>query len=126
MNSTKCSSVITLRAYSEFRRVFASKARFFRNGLGFCYRIAENIVFRFGVSIPKRFGKAVERNKLRRRIKEIIRHSNSVPSNSEIVFCVRKPCCEFTFESLKQICEWGFNKISHTKIPVEVYKSDEL
>ena len=33
-------------------------------------------------------------------------------------FCVRKPCSDFTFESLKQACEWGFNKISNSKIPV--------
>lgn len=126
MNGTKCSSVVTLRSYSEFRRVFASKTRFFRGGLGFCYRRFENLSFRFGISIPKRFGKAVERNKLRRRIKEIIRHSSSIPINSEIVFCVRKPCAEFTYNSLKQICEWGFNKISHTKIPIEVKLSDGL
>mgnify|MGYP002627475768 CR=1 FL=1 len=115
-DGTRNSGVNTLRAYSEFRRVYATKTRFFRNGLGFCYRRAENLVFRFGISIPKHFGKAVERNKLRRRIKEIIRHCHSVPLNSEIVFCVRKPCSEFTFDSLKQICEWGFNKISHSEI----------
>ena len=126
MVGTKQCSVVTLRSYSEFRRVFDTKARFFRNGLGFCYRRANNILFRFGISIPKRFGKAVERNKLRRRIKEIIRHSSSVPCNSEIVFCVRKPCSEFSYECLKNICEWGFNKISHTKISVEVVSSDEL
>ena len=75
MVGTKQCSVVTLRSYSEFRRVFDTKARFFRNGLGFCYRRANNILFRFGISIPKRFGKAVERNKLRRRIKEIIRQT---------------------------------------------------
>ena len=125
MNSTRCSRVITLRAYSDFRRVFAEKTRFFRNGLGFCYRRAEGLQFRFGVSIPKRFGKAVERNKLRRRIREIIRHCSCLPEFSEIVFCVRKPCSDFTFESLKQACEWGFSKISNSRIPVEVTQSDD-
>ena len=111
--------MVTLRAYSEFRRVFATKARFFRNGLCFYYRRAKELPFRFGVSIPKRFGKAVERNKLRRRIKEIIRHSQSIPTDSEVVFCIRKQCSDFSFESLKQTCEWGFNKISQSRIPVE-------
>ncbi|MBQ3644433.1 MAG: ribonuclease P protein component [Candidatus Riflebacteria bacterium] len=125
-NSTRCSSVKTLRAYSDFRRVFATKARFFRNGLGFCFRRAENLDFRFGISIPKHFGKAVERNKLRRRLKEIVRHCSCIPLFSEIVFCVRKPCSDFTFESLKQTCEWGFNKISHSRIPVEAKIADGL
>ena len=126
MNSTRCSSVRTLRAYSDFRRVFASKTRFFRNGLGFCFRREENLEFKFGISIPKKFGKAVERNKLRRRIKEIIRHCKIIPINSEVVFCVRKPCSEFTFESLKQICEWGFNKILHSKMNVDTNLTDEI
>lgn len=109
----------SLRAYSEFRLVFAAKTRFFRNGLGLCYRKAADIDFRYGVSIPKKFGKAVERNKLRRRLREIVRHSQCRPDCSEVVFCVKKPCSDFTFEDLKQICEWGFGKIARAKIPVE-------
>lgn len=125
MNSTGCSSVKTLRAYSEFRRVFATKARFFRNGLVFCYRKERDLPFRFGVSIPKRFGKAVERNKFRRRIKEIIRHSKCIPIYSEVVFCLRKPCSDFSFDSLKQTCEWGFNKIAQSKFCIETKFSIE-
>ena len=120
MNSTKFSGVVTLWAYSEFQRVFDAKTRLFRNGLSLCYRRSENLGFRFGISIPKRFGKAVERNKIRRRLKEIIRHSQSLPPYFEVVFCIKKPCSDFSFESLKNTCEWGFNKIIHSKIPVEV------
>ena len=126
MNSTGCSSVKTLRAYSEFRRVFDTKARFFRNGLIFYFRKEKDLSFRFGVAIPKRFGIAVERNKLRRRIKEIIRHSKCIPIDSEVVFCIRKPCKDFSFESLKQACEWGFNKISQSDYFIGADKSNEF
>ena len=108
---------LTLRVYSDFQRVFAAKTRFFRNGLGFCYRKASGIDFRFGVSIPKRFGKAVERNQLRRRLREIIRRSESLPDFAEIVFCVSKPCRELSFLTLKATCDWGFDKIVRARLP---------
>jgi len=108
---------LTLRAHSEFQRVFAAKTRLFRNGLGFCYRKASGVEFRFGISIPKRFGKAVERNKVRRRLKEIVRNSAALPGCAEIVFCVSKPCCELTYEILKETCEWAFARITRVKLP---------
>lgn len=85
--------------------------------MGFCYRKAFGVEFRFGVSIPKRFGKAVERNKVRRRLKEIVRNSAMLPDYAEIVFCVSKPCCELTYEILKETCEWAFARISRVKLP---------
>ncbi len=108
---------LTLRAHSEFQRVFAAKTRLFRNGLGFCYRKASGVEFRFGVSVPKRFGKAVERNKVRRRLKEIVRVCSTLPDSVEIVFCISKPCCELTYEILKETCDWAFARISRVKLP---------
>ena len=108
---------LTLRAHSDFQRVFAAKTRLFRGGLGFCYRKAFGVEFHFGVSIPKRFGKAVERNKVRRRLKEIVRTSTTLPGSLEIVFCVSRPCCELTYEILKETCEWAFARIARVKLP---------
>jgi ribonuclease P protein component len=110
-------SRLTLRAHSDFQRVFAAKTRFFRNGLGFCYRKALHLEFRFGISIPKRFGKAVERNKVRRRLKEIFRTSGVLPHDAELVLCVSKPCRELTFAFLKETCDWAFSKIARARIP---------
>ena len=109
----------TLRAHSDFQRIYSSKLRFFRNGLTFCYHKAENLVFRFAVSIPKRFGKAVERNTIRRRIKAIVRNIKSIPDNTEIIFCVNSPCSELSYEKLLSACEWVFDKIDKIKTPKE-------
>lgn len=105
----------TLRAHSEFRRVYSAKTRVFRNGLVFYYRKTDGLVFRFAVSVPKRFGKAVERNKVRRRLKEIVRTSDSLPEMTEVVFGVSTKCDELSYARLKLACDWAFNKMSKDK-----------
>jgi ribonuclease P protein component len=110
---------LTLRAHSEFQRVFAARTRFFRNGLGFCFRKDSDSEFRYGISIPKRFGKAVERNKVRRRLKEVIRRSALLPLAAQVVVCISKPCDLLSFDLIKSTCEWAFVKISNAKIKSE-------
>lgn len=88
----------------------------FRNGLGFCVRKADGLSFRFGMSVPKRFGKAVDRNKIRRRLREIVRCSGALPDSAEIVFCINRPCRLLTFSVLKDACEWAFVKIERLKV----------
>jgi ribonuclease P protein component len=107
----------TLKAHSDFKLVYSSKSRFYRDGLVFYYRKAENIVFRYAISISKRFGCAVKRNKMRRRIKEIVRTSELLPANSEIIFGINGKCKEFSYFDLKARCDWAFTKIG--KRPVE-------
>ena len=88
----------------------------FRNGLGFCVRKAEGLSFRFGLSVPKRFGKAVERNKIRRRLREIVRCHSALPDSAEVVFCVNKPCRLLTFTLMEDACRWAFDKIGRLKV----------
>ncbi|MBU1107632.1 MAG: ribonuclease P protein component [Candidatus Riflebacteria bacterium] len=116
MGDTQDIGRATLRAHSEFQRVFKEGTRFFRDGLGFCVRKAEGAEFRFGLSVPKRFGNAVLRNRLRRRIREIIRHSTALPDSAELVICVNRPCAQFSFMSLQAVCEWAFARVS--RMPV--------
>ncbi|HAE37916.1 MAG TPA: ribonuclease P protein component [Candidatus Riflebacteria bacterium] len=106
----------TLRAHSEFQRVFKEGTRFFRDGLGFCVRKASGISFRFGLSVPRRFGNAVLRNRLRRRIKEVIRHSSVLPESAELVICVNRHCAQFTFASLQAVCEWAFARVTRMRV----------
>ena len=106
----------TIRAHSDFQRIYSSKLRLFRNGLAFYYRKSENVNFRFAVSIPKRFGKAVERNTIRRRIRAIIRLEDELPENTEIIICVNSPCSSLSYDKLLNTCKWVFDKVSNMKI----------
>jgi ribonuclease P protein component len=55
---------------------------------------------RHAYAIPKRVGKAVVRNKLRRRLREIMR-SLSLPEGYDIVVSVRQPANQATFQELR-------------------------
>ena len=101
----------TLRTDSEFKRVFSAGSRFFRNGLGFYVGTSEALKFRYGMAIPRRYGKAVERNKVRRRLRELIRMSLNLPP-VHVVICIYKPCRDFSFEFLKETLSWGLARIT--------------
>ncbi len=57
----------------------------------------------FGISVPKKCGKAVLRNTLKRRTKEIISFYKKNYSNSyNCIIIVRKACIKASFEQMKE------------------------
>jgi ribonuclease P protein component len=61
-------------------------------------------VSRFGFSVSKRVGGAVVRNKMKRRLREIL-SKTPVLSSRDIVFIVRPPAAAVGFSILKQAVE---------------------
>lgn len=56
-----------------------------------------------GISISRKVGKSVVRNKIKRRMREIIRKNYScILAGYELVFVVRKPCCDLDFLGLEE------------------------
>ena len=67
--------------------------------------------FRFGVSVSKKVGNAVVRNRMRRRVKEIVRLMEpSVKPNVDIVCIVRKPALELDHLQLKKSIQHVFKR----------------
>jgi ribonuclease P protein component len=58
-------------------------------------------LYRYGVSISKRVGKAVVRNRIKRRLREIIRLKPLV-SGWDIVLIVRNPAAESDYKQLEK------------------------
>lgn len=59
--------------------------------------------FKLGISVSKKVGNAVVRNRMRRVIKEIIRHHASrIPKHIHLIIIVRKPSIEMDYHSLEK------------------------
>lgn len=68
----------------------------------FCLRTeGEPAPSRFGFTLPKALGKAVVRNRLRRRLREAVRtQMASIPSNWAVVFNPRRNLLDAPFEDV--------------------------
>lgn len=67
----------------------------------FCLREEGPAPSRFGFTIPKAVGKAVERNRIRRRMKEAVRsQASAIPTNWAVVFNPRRNVLDAPFEEL--------------------------
>jgi ribonuclease P protein component len=67
----------------------------------FCLRQAECAPSRFGFTVPKPLGHAVQRNRLKRRMREAVRSQRHIlPSNWAVVFNPRRSVLDAPFEEL--------------------------
>ncbi|MFD2672214.1 ribonuclease P protein component [Marinicrinis sediminis] len=59
--------------------------------------------FRLGVSVSKKLGNAVVRNKLRRRMKEIVRHHREqIAGGYDLILIARKPVADMTYQQMEK------------------------
>lgn len=58
--------------------------------------------FRLGVSVSKKLGNAVVRNRLRRMMKEIIRaHHSVIPKELDFILIARLPCVNLSYQEME-------------------------
>ena len=80
-----------LRLRNDFKKLFDSKGRSVNSYFVLVFRENNLGYSRIAVSIKRKFGKAVLRNKLRRQIKEIYRTNKSeFPQGYDFLFIPRK------------------------------------
>ena len=79
-----------IKKYSEFQKVIAAE-----NVKKTCFFVSYSLVndlgySRFGISVPKKIGTAVIRNKIKRQVRSAIGQSTNFEKSVDIVFIVRK------------------------------------
>jgi ribonuclease P protein component len=97
---------------SEFRKVYQHGFRvsgpYF---VAFCYERAGTAGPRVGFTVPRALGKAVVRNRMRRRVREAVRLNLSrLGSQWEVVFNPRKGALEASFPDLLREVERVFSR----------------
>ncbi|MDI3548524.1 MAG: ribonuclease protein component [Halanaerobiales bacterium] len=92
----------SLKKNRDFKRVY-SRGRSCANHNLVLYYFPNNLdKNRVGFSISKKIGKAVVRNKLRRRLREIIRLKNNLKEGYDLIFIARKPVVKLDYHDLEK------------------------
>ena len=69
---------------------------------------------RFGVTVTKKVGNAVQRNRIKRLVREVWRREKPrLPDGLEMVFVARKSATMMTYEQLRRQFEELIHKLSH-------------
>jgi ribonuclease P protein component len=111
--------------HATFQTVYQTGARHFSPLLTAFYVLApsEMPAARVGITVSRALGKAVTRNRIRRRVREAVRTSLAPLRDTlaqrgleaEVVFNPKKACAEVEFPKLKSEVERAFNVIGKAK-----------
>lgn len=101
-----------LKRRSDFRRVFrAGTSVANRQFILYIYHRKEEGPPRVGVSVSKKLGKAVKRNRIRRRIKEVVRQwVEEIPDGVDLVVIARQPVATMDFSQIRSSLNHLFKK----------------
>jgi len=91
-----------LRKNEEFQRVFRhGQSAANRQFVVYALPRSEGGTFRVGVSVSKKLGKAVVRNRLKRLIKEAVRaHADKIRPGVDVVLIARAPALELDYHQM--------------------------
>ncbi|MEJ6951942.1 ribonuclease P protein component [Natronospora cellulosivora (SeqCode)] len=92
----------SLKKNSEFRRVYTRGKSIATRNLVLYFFPNKTNSSKLGLSISKKIGNAVTRNKLRRRIKEIVRLKKNIKNGYDFIFIARKPIVRLEYSDIEK------------------------
>lgn len=99
---------------TEIDAIIKNKKRYGNSFFVIYYKENLQKNFRFAISIGKKYGNSVQRNKIKRQIRMII--SNMDPKKIDFVIVVKKEASHLTFFEIKNNIENLYNRINETEI----------
>jgi ribonuclease P protein component/putative membrane protein insertion efficiency factor len=92
---------VSIKKNKDFRRVYAEAKSYANSDLVVYFLPNGTDPTRFGISISSKVGNAVARNKIKRQIKEILRHNlDIIRKGYDIIFIVRIRCKTASFAQI--------------------------
>ena len=90
-----------LRKNNQFNYIYKKGERFHSENFTLFVVKSKYKDYKIGISVSKKLGKANKRNLLKRRIKEIVRTSLTIPSFCNLVLLAKDNAVNLSFEELK-------------------------
>lgn len=96
-----------LRKHADYQRVYRESRRYSSASMSYFYRVrgegeAAGAQARVGLTTGRVLGKAVERNRIRRRMREAVRrHLEELPGQVDVVLHPRRTVLEIEFDRLE-------------------------
>lgn len=99
-----------IKKHSEFQKVIA-EGEVERTNLFVFYTMSNDLGYtRIGISVPKKTGTAVIRNKVKRQIRAAVAHSTDYKASKDVVIIVRKGYDVNNFTLVTEEIQTQFNK----------------
>jgi ribonuclease P protein component len=108
-----------LRKHADYQRVYRESRRYSSTSMSYFFRARPNEESagaqpRVGLTAGRVLGGAVERNRIRRRMREAVRlHLSELPSHVDVVLHPRKMVLEMEFERLEREVSRVFANVAH-------------
>lgn len=107
-------TLVMIRKADDFSSVFGFRGRYFSEHLIVHYKPNQKTQRRVGFVVAKKIAKrAVDRNYMRRVLRELCRHEPALLDGADVVVQVKKPFRNQRFLILKQELNTLFVKIQH-------------
>ncbi len=97
-----------VKKQAEFQRIFQKGKRAFSSSLTVLYRPADRTSM--GVSVGKRHGKSVRRNRIKRLVREAFRLNLDKVQGKYAFVLVPKVCEEYSFATFERDLQWIIKK----------------
>ncbi len=100
----KINKVLMIKKDEDYRRVYRKKNSISNKNIIMYVMKTNTKETRVGISVSKKIGKAVVRNKIKRRIKESYRveYSHKVKDGYDIIFLARGPIVDIEYNEIKK------------------------
>ena len=97
-----------LKKQSDFQKLFQKGKRGFSPSLTVIYK--EGLKTTMGISVGKKHGKSVQRNRIKRLLREAFRFTQAKMQKNYQIVLIPKVCENYEFQTYKRHLEWIIEK----------------